>query len=317
MQSDCEWARAVIQGATSRYLVSRREQVDAFVDRHFSLGGTLRLHFRTLGWDALRVPINLLLAPGGLVMMLLARVAARAGLPQSADWLLRHRPMVETAMGREVEWLVMTELLQLPCEQAGRSHLHDALGEAILADPRVASRLGAADVVSPEMRERIIATIAAYTGTRAATAEIATGCLATSLGALWLKHATPGMVTLGTVLAGTLAQQAAIAAFPLGAGLGAWWYALYPVDPSACMMVMTTGGFAVLGALFAVFSGLVTDPLQRVLGLHRRRLHRLIGALEDALGGDAAASFPLRDHYIARLIDLTDFTAMVLRTVRT
>jgi hypothetical protein len=316
MQSDCEWARTVIRGAAGRYLDRRRERVEAFVDRHFSLAGTLRLHRRTLGWDVLRVPANLLLAPAALAMIVLGRLAARAGLSRSADWLLNHRPVIETAMAQEVEWLVMTELLQLPCEQAGRSHLDDALAETILADPRVASRLGAADVVSPEMRERIIATIAAYAGTRAAAAEIATGCFATTIGGLWLKHATPGMVTLGMVLAGTLAQQAAIAAFPLGAGLGAWWYALYPVYPSASLMMMTTGAFAVLGALFAVFAGVITDPLQRAMGLHRRRLLRLISALENALAGDAVASFPLRDHYIARLLDLMDFSTTLLRTFR-
>ena len=33
----------------------------------------------------------------------------------------------------------------------------------------------------------------------------------------------------------------------------------------------------VAGALFAVFSGIVTDPLQRLIGFHRRRLLRVIG----------------------------------------
>jgi len=90
------------------------------------------------------------------------------------------------------------------------------------------------------------------------------------------------MVTLGSVVANMLAQQAAIAAFPVGAGLGTWWYGMYPVAPSAELLAITTGGFAVVGALFAVFSGIVTDPLQRLIGLHRRRLLRLIGALDGA-----------------------------------
>jgi hypothetical protein len=42
--------------ALSRYLASRPDRVDAFVDRHFSFAGTLRLHRRTTGWDLLRVP---------------------------------------------------------------------------------------------------------------------------------------------------------------------------------------------------------------------------------------------------------------------
>jgi hypothetical protein len=158
--------------------------------------------------------------------------------------------------------------------------------------------------------------ISGYAGTRAATAEIATGSIAAGIGALWVKHATPGMVTLGSVVANMLAQQAAIAAFPLGAGLGTWWYGMYPVAPSAELLATTIGAFAVVGALFAVFSGIVTDPLQRIIGLHQRRLLRLIGALEDALCGDGEGCFPLRDHYVARLIDLLDLSAVLLRTVR-
>jgi len=123
------------------------------------------------------------------------------------------------------------------------------------------------------------------------------------------------MITLGSVLASTLAQQAAIAAFPLGAGLGAWWYSMYPVLPSVSLMAITSGALVVLGALFAVFSGIITDPLQRLAGLHRRRLLRLIDTLEGALCGNAPDSFPLRDHYVARLLDLLDLMAGMLRIV--
>ena len=316
MLSEREWARAVVRDAASRYLKTRRDRVDGFVDRHFSLAGTLRLHRRTIGWDIVRMPANLLLAPAALGAAVARRIAARAGLVRVAAWLGRRRLMVETAMTREISWLVTTELLQLPCAQAGRASGHDALAAAILADPRVAARLGAADLLPNEIRRRIAAFVGDYAGTRAATAEIATGLLAAGIGALWVKQATPGMITLGGALAGLLAQQAAVAAFPLGAGLGAWWYGMYPAVPSAGMVAATAGALGVLGALLAVFSGLVTDPLQRLAGLHRRRLLRLVDTLERMLRDDAAASFPLRDHYVARLLDLTDLTAMVLRAAR-
>jgi hypothetical protein len=44
MRSEPEWASAVVREIAHRYFASRRECVDAFVDRHFSLAGTLRLH---------------------------------------------------------------------------------------------------------------------------------------------------------------------------------------------------------------------------------------------------------------------------------
>ena len=238
------------------------------------------------------------------------------GLARTAAWLNRYRPFCDTAVAREVSWLVTTELLQLPYAQPRRTYTVDALADAILSDPRVAGRICIGDVLPAEARARITTAISGYAGTRAATAEIATGSIAAGIGALWVKHATPGMVTLGSVVANMLAQQAAIAAFPLGAGLGTWWYGMYPVAPSADLLATTIGTFAVVGALFAVFSGIVTDPVQRLIGLHQRRLLRLIGALEDVLCGDGEGCFPLRDHYVARLIDLLDLSAALLRTVR-
>ena len=72
-----------------------------------------------------------------------------------------------------------------------------------------------------------------YTATRAAAAEIATSLVTLGSGALAMKQLTPGVATLATTLAGVLAQQAAIASFPLRAGLGGLWYGgRFPATPS-------------------------------------------------------------------------------------
>ena len=121
MQSEREWARAVVRDTARRYLASRRECVDPFVDQHFSLIGTLRLHRRAIGWDLLRVPANLLLSPATLAVSVASRIAARLGLACTGAWLDRHRPFFDTAVAREVSWLVTTELLQLPCVRPRRT----------------------------------------------------------------------------------------------------------------------------------------------------------------------------------------------------
>lgn len=315
METEREWAQAIVRDATRRYLASRRDRTDAFVDRHLTLSGTLRLHRCVIGWDLVRIPANLLLAPAALGIAIANGLVRRAGATRLAAWLGRRQLLFETAIGREVSWLVTTEFLQLPCVQPGRSSSDDELAEMILADPRVTERPGKIDVVSPEVRDRMATTIAAYARTRGATAEIASGCFSTSLGALWVKQVTPGVVTLGGAVAGTLAQQTAIAAFPLGAGLGAWWYGIYPAVPTPGLIATTIGAFAALGALVSIFSGIITDPIQRLLGVHRRRLLRLIDRLEDVLCNEAAGGFTLRDHYIARLLDLLDLTGGLLRTI--
>src|SRR5262249_49691010 len=102
MQSEREWARAVVRDIARRYLAARRECVDRFVDQHFSLTGTVRLHRRAIGWDLLRVPANLLLSPVTLAVWVVPRIAARLGFARTAAWLERHRPFPDTAVAREV-----------------------------------------------------------------------------------------------------------------------------------------------------------------------------------------------------------------------
>jgi hypothetical protein len=118
---------------------------------------------------------------------------------------------------------------------------------------------------------------------------------------------------LGSAIAATIAQQTAIATFPLGAGLGALWYGWFPAAAGPGLIAATTCGVLVGGTLLAAFSGIVTDPIKRRLGLHRRRLFRLLSEIEQALSGENCRSVSLRDYYLARLIDILDLVASAWR----
>jgi hypothetical protein len=69
-------------------------------------------------------------------------------------------------------------------------------------------------------------------------------------------------------------------------------------------------------ALLATFMGLVTDPLQQALGLHRKRLRHLVNTLERVASGEGTASLDLPDPYIARATDLADVALMAMRLTR-
>ena len=303
----------MVRDAARRYIASRRACVDGFVDRHFGLLGSLALHRRAIGWDLLRAPANLFLAGPALAVKLASRAARQAGYTRMAAWLARRRLLLQTDVAREIEWLVATELLEVPCVRRHRASYRDAIAETILADPRAAERVGALAAAEPEIRKRLATAIESYVGSRTAASEITTGFLAAGLGALAVKQATPGLVTLSSALAGVIAQQAAIAAFPLGAGLGALWYGFFPAAASPVLLAATTAGVFLGGAMLAAFSGIVTDPVQRRLGLHRSRLMRLLDALERVLCGDRSQHLPMRDHYIARLVDIFDLVALALQ----
>jgi hypothetical protein len=308
-----ELASAIVHDAVQRYIESRRARIDAFVERHFTLAGSIALHRRALGWDLLRAPANLFLAGPALGVKLMAWAARRAGMEGLAGWLAGRRLLLETAIAREIEWLVATELLEIPCLRRDRVSYRDALAETILADERAAVLLVAPAGSDPEFRRRLAAAVESYLGSRNATAEIATGFVAAGLGALVVKQATPGLVTLSSALAGMLAQQMAIAAFPLGASLGGLWYSLFPAAAGPGLLAATTAGVFLGGAMLAAFSGVVTDPLQRRLGLHRGRLERLLRVLEADLCGEPGRNRLMRDHYVARLADIFDLIALAMR----
>ena len=122
-------------------------------------------------------------------------------------------------------------------------------------------------------------------------------------------------MTLGPALAASIAQQSAVAAFPLGPTLGGLWYGVFPAAAAPGLVVGLTGGLAAIAASAAAFAGIVTDPIQRRLGLHRRRLVRLIDAIERIVAGDERG-FSVRDHYVARLLDFLDVLGTVHRIAR-
>src|SRR5262249_32047000 len=131
-----------------------------------------------------------------------------------------------------------------------------------------------------------------------------------------LKQVTPGAMVLGPAVASVIAYQTAVTAFPLGPTLGGIWYSFFPVAASPGLIAGATGTVMTAGAVMAAFSGVIADPLQRRLGLHHRRLLRLIDALEAQFGGNGGAGFVVRDHYVARLLTLSELLSSAYRLAR-
>jgi hypothetical protein len=314
-------ARMIVRDGVSRYVAARRARVGPFVDRHFSLAGTLRLHRAALGWDIARAPLNLALAAPQAGVWVAAAGVRRLGATRAAEALRGTSLVQRTAVAREVAWLVQTELLELPARDGTRESGRDALAEAIVADPRLIATLhpmlAAIEAAGgePTLRARIETAVAAYAGARTPAAEITTALLSLGTGAATLSKLTPGAMTLGPALAATLAQQAAVASFPLGGALGSLWYAAFPAVPSAVLVAGLTGGLMAGAAVGAAFAGIVADPVQRRLGLHHRRLHRLLDAMEQQLIDPGAPGFAVHDHYVARVLDLFDLVGAAYRLV--
>jgi hypothetical protein len=315
---DLAAVETIVEEAILRYFAARRAKVPGFVDRHFSARGSLVLHRRALGLDIVRAPVNVAMVIPKVITLLVALGLRRIGATTPAERLSDLQLFLDTDVGRELVWLVNTELLELPFADNGRQSTQDALAIEIVADPRLGEVLGG---VLDEARERLGAeevsrrlgqALETYTGARAATADITNALLMVGTGALALKQMTPGAISMGPAVAGVLAQQTAVASFPLGATLGGAWYGFFPASPSAALVVGSTTGIMLVASCVAAFSGILTDPVQRRLGIHQRRLWRFLDSTEALFLGRGNRRFEVRDHYVARLLDLYDTVRAVL-----
>lgn len=314
---DIAGADRIVGDAVGRYFQARRDKVDPFIDAHFTLSGTLKLHRAAVGLDLARAPANVALMLPAAGIKLGGLAARRLGARRAGDWLLARNPLLRTRVDREIEWLIHAELLELPYAADDRRLTRDALAEEILADPALAAQFSdplqaiGRHAEDPELKERITGILEAYAGTRAAASELAGALVNLGAGAFALNQFTPTAVSLGPALAGVLAQHLAVSSFPLGATLGGLWYGVFPAAPSAALIGVTTGGLVAGLSIATAFAGVVTDPIQRGLGLHRRRLLRMLDTMERNFEDKNAPAFVAREVYAARLLDLVD----VLRTV--
>src|SRR4051812_13660257 len=266
-----------------------RARIPHFAARHFGWRGTLRLHRRALGFDLLRAPLNVLLVGPALSVRVLAWLCRCLGLLQMAAWLARRDLFVETELSRTIAGLILGELL------------------------------GVTDASRPlpaGWRERARDLLAEYVAARHAIAEFAAGFVAIAAG-LALAHAlTPSAISLGPLLAQEMAQQEAIEGFWLGPWAGAIYHGWFPATATWPEVVATTLAMMACFAVLATFMGLLTDPMQQLLGLHRWRLERLVNTFERVALGEPDVALGLPDPYLARVADLADVVLMTMRLTR-
>lgn len=313
--------RAAVSEATHRYLAECRARVRSFTHKHFSFRGAWRINRRALGKDLLRTPANgLWMAP-----YLLARGTAALGRKLRLDGVARRLetlpPGFKTDVEREVEWLIYSELLELPFEQGHRRCERDALLEAILAHPTVSELLIHELIQLDQLaqrenfQQRLAEYLATYTDSRKAAAELSGSLLGLAAGVAAFKQFTPGAVAMGGAAATVIANHLAVSSFLLGPTLGSLYYGIFPATASAGLLAATTGGLLIAVGVLSACAGVITDPIQQALGLHERKLLKLLDALELELTGQGAG-YRLHDAYVARVFDLWDLLQTVTKTVR-
>src|SRR6266700_7696914 len=113
------------------YVTSRRARIPGFIDRHFAFRGALALHRKTFGRDFYKYPVNLVWGLPVALVTGAADLLAKAGAHRPAQWLHRMPRGMPTVLHKELQWLLYTDLLELPYVHEGRVSHRDALLEHI------------------------------------------------------------------------------------------------------------------------------------------------------------------------------------------
>lgn len=307
-----------VAGRAGGYAVESRARIDEFVLRNFTWPGTFRLHREALGLDILRAPANVLLSPI-LVLTRLSGWACRGlRLRRPAEWFGRRRILLRTDVSARVERAILGELLEVALPLDAHTREPEALSLAILQAPwfheMITGRGGEAEAKA--YADRIARAIGEYTGTRSAIAEFTTALLTLIVGGLVFQVLTPGMISMVPGIAEAVSRSSAVAGFPLGETLGGIWYGIFPASPGPWLVAATIIGLVLLGSVITAFAGVVADPVQTRLGIHRRRLLRLLDTLDAEMTGARDRPFVTREHYVVRLFDLWDAALSLLRAFR-
>jgi hypothetical protein len=312
--------QAAVAEATLQYLNGCRNRIKPFARQHFSFRGAARLNRRALGLDMIKTSLNVAWSVPYLASRGGAALSKKLGMRRVAAFLDATPPGFRTAVERELEWLIYSELLELPYQQGERRCERDALFEQILAHPRINARLLSLLMSlderagQPGFRVKLENHLRGYTASRTAATELSGALLNLAAGAAMFHKLTPGALAMGSTTAAAIAQQTAVANFALGPTLGSLYYGFFPATAGTGLLVTTTGGLILALAVLTAGAGVITDPVQQALGLHERKLHRLVDALEAEITGKDKG-LKIRDAYVARVFDLWDLLQTSTRAV--
>lgn len=295
---------AELAAAIDQYCDDCLQRVEPFVSKYLRGTAAWRLNSAAFGWDLLRVPLNIAWAPFWLLLQLVAWLFAKGKLVRVCEMLRSVPAGMKTGVQKKLAKAIDEELLEIAPHQP--DPLLDYMARTAGVDEQAwhdALENNLAQSKSYQFQSRMF-------GARTAIAELSSGVGMTALGAVMFKQFTPGAIGGGAALATWWSYNNAVSGFWAGERLGGLWYGWFPPDTDWTTRVSATVVLMVILALVASFSGFITDPLQSLLGLHQRRLRKLVEQLRNELKTELLGDAQTREQYLARLADVADWIAM-------
>lgn len=305
MESQEKKIAAAITVATDNYFAQCEARVPQFCKKHYKYPGVWKNNKHALGWDLIRMPFNLFWAPIYLIALLLSILCKHIGLKGLSKLFIRTPSGFTSKVQSSIQQLVNEELLKSPASK-NESALLNAITTEIEKKIGLPNTATARDKFHEALEPIVWQSLQQYSLTRTASADITNTLLSTAAGALIFNKFTPGGLGLGLIFAGLYAKHSAKENFFLGETIGGWYYRLFPPAPDITTILGFSALVLALLAIFSAFSGLLTDPIQYYLGIHKKRLYKMLGHLRKDFKKQSDSSFHPKDPYIARIMELLD-----------
>jgi hypothetical protein len=280
---------AGLEGQVAGYIDACRGRIPVFVAANYVGRGAIGLNRRAFGTDVLVAPFNFLMGFPNFILRMLAEILDFLGANKAAQRLARSHLGLPTKVQKTLTTKLFSDLLDLPLNREDtRDRISNLVSEAAREPVRI------------------------YVQTRNVAADITAGTLAAVLGLLLLHQFTPGSISAGSALAHVVAKEQAVSEFALGETLGRLYYAAFPVSPSLTVVALVLLLVMATIAVVAAFSGIIHDPVQTATGIHRRRLNRMLDAIERSATNTARTGYRPKDTFFGRVYDLMDWVKGVL-----
>jgi hypothetical protein len=256
-----------------------RARIPAFVERHFSFDQSWELQRRTLWLDIALAPINSAWAIPYLSIKKFCGMLDSLGAPAAGRIVQSVPTGIKPGYQRAIERIITSQLLEWDFES-------DAVGipQGVLAELAKHPTLkGLAKGRDADARRSLRTIVETFSAGRTLVSSLAGTALTLALGWLTLGNTSLTLEGIANGIARRNARNRAVSRFFLGRGAGSVFYRVFPPAPNKTEMtiMLLVLGFAV--TVGAIACTVVSDPLRKATGLHRRRLTTLVDAIEREL----------------------------------
>lgn len=278
---ELELARAVslVDRSIEVYIERCRKRIPSFVANHFSLEQTWSLQRPTLWRDLACAPFNAAWALPHLAVHKAVEAAEKVGASR-AGWAKRLPNGLKTGYQRQIEERICRDLLEWD-RDASPTALPQGFLKELDSTPSVRKRIEALDHRVPA--RTLTDLLNRFSSGRAIVSDLSGTLLTLAMSWLILGSASLSLNNIAHGFATKSAHDRAASRFFLGKKAGSAFYNVFP--PAAKDSTVWTA-FIVLGACLtvgAMVCTILSDPIQKALSFHQRRLETLLDDMEREL----------------------------------